>query len=86
MRETKGFSYDPEKDKDVIRHIDSQPNRSQYIWALVRKDMKGSDIVEVINRQIEKYLGNIAYTKPVAVKDSMDIGIDTNDIQSILNL
>lgn len=56
MRKTKGFSYNPEKDNDVINHIDIQQNGSQYIWNLVRKDMEQNDIEIIIKKQIEKYL------------------------------
>lgn len=84
MRKTKGFSYDPIKDKDIIDFLDKQPNFSQYLKDLVRKDMKGSDIVEIVNRQIEKYLQKYDYSKITNSNYSMDINID--NINSILNI
>lgn len=31
---------DPERDQDVIRWLDSQPEKRAYIMSLVREDMK----------------------------------------------
>lgn len=31
MRKIKGFSYDSKKDRDLIRHVNKQPNKSRYI-------------------------------------------------------
>lgn len=81
MRKTKGFSYDPIRDKDVINHIDKQPNGSQYIWSLVRKDMKENDFEELIKKQIQKYL-----QERNLVTGINTISIDKNDIEDILNL
>jgi len=81
MRKTKGFSYDPIKDKDVINHIDKQPNGSQYIWGLVRKDMRKNDFEEIIKRQIEKYL-----QERNLIAGINKIEINKNDIEDILNL
>jgi len=81
MRKTKGFSYDPEKDRDIINHINKQPNGSQYIWELVRKDMNSNSIEEIVKQQIEKYLHGINI--PAGIKS---IDIDKNDIKDILDL
>jgi len=81
MRKTKGFSYDPKKDWDVINHINKQPNGSQYVWNLVRKDMQENDIEEIIKKQIEKYLQEI--NLPAGTKS---INISKTDIEDILNL
>ena len=86
MRRTKGFSYDPEDDKDVIDHLNKQQNFSTYIKDLVRKDMKGNDIVEIINRQIEKYLKDFDYSKEPLPSRNESFEVDSNDILSILNL
>lgn len=84
MRRTKGFSYDPEKDQDVIDHITKQLNGSQYIWTLVRKDMHENDIEEIIEQKIKKYLQNMDLSTGSKEKNSIDI--DENDILNILNL
>lgn len=63
MRRTKGFSYDPKNDNDVIEHIKKQPNGSRYIWDLVRKDIKNNNIESIIKRHIEKYLKDIEHTR-----------------------
>lgn len=83
MRSTKGFSYDPEKDKDVIQHIDRQPNGSHYIWELVRKDMHNGSIEEIVNRLIEKYLQRCELPTGRLEKS---IEIDEVDIKNILNI
>lgn len=83
MRKTKGFSYDPETDKDVMEHIDKQQNGSQYVWDLVRRDIKENDIEEVIRRQIEKYLQGLELTAGYK-KDSVDI--DESELKNIMNL
>lgn len=79
MRKVKGFSYDTEKDKDVIDHVDKQPNGSQYVWELVRKDIKGSDLETIVKGIIEKYLKEINLS---ASKEP----IDADEIRNILNI
>jgi hypothetical protein len=83
VRKTKGFSYDPEIDKDVINHIDSQQNGSQYVWGLVRADMSENSIENIVNRQIKKYLQDHEIT---AGSKEKDIKLDANEIKNILNL
>lgn len=83
MRKTKGFSYDPKKDKDVIDHIGNQPNGSQYVWELVRKDMKENNIETIIKNQIEKYLKDMKLP-PRESQEIMDI--DTEEIKNILEI
>lgn len=83
MRRTKGFSYDPEKDFDVMQHIAGQQNGSQYIWDLVRRDMSENSIEEMVRKQIEKYLQGMDLSAGKE-KDAMDI--DANDIKNILDL
>lgn len=83
MRTTKGFSYDPEKDKDVIQHISKQPNGSYYIWELVRKDMRSNNLEDTVNKLIEKYLQGCELQ---AGKEKKVIEIDANEINNILNI
>jgi hypothetical protein len=83
VRKTKGFSYDPDKDKDIIDHIDSQQNGSQYIWNLVKADMSENDIESIVKRHIEKYLQG--YELQVG-KENRTIDVDINEISNILNL
>lgn len=59
MKKVKGFSYDTIKDKDVIDHIDKQGNGSQFIWDLVKKDMKGSDMQELVRKAVDEYLEEV---------------------------
>lgn len=83
MRKTKGFSYDPEKDMDVIKHINKQQNGSQYIWDLVRKDMKSQEnnIEHIVKKYIEKYLKNFEIKKR---EDTADI--DVAGVMEIINM
>lgn len=80
---TKGFGYDPVKDKAVIDYIDQQQNKSKYILDLVRQDMKKNDIEEIVKRQVEKYLQGCELQ---AGKKEKGIEIDANEINNILNL
>lgn len=83
MRKIKGFSYDPEKDKDIIEHLDRQQNMSVYIKELVRKDMKNGSIEEIVRNQIEKYLQEHEITAGMKVNN---VNLDADEIQNILNL
>lgn len=58
MRKIKGFSYDPKKDRDLIRHVDKQPNKSRYIWNLVKMDMerKNKRVEKLVVKYLKKYL------------------------------
>lgn len=60
MRKIKGFSYDEERDKEVIEHINRQQNGSKYIWDLVRKDMETGNLDDYIKNQVEEYLKDVA--------------------------
>lgn len=60
MKKVKGFSYDTVKDKDVIHHINNQGNGSQYIWSLVREDMKDSNMQELVRKAVDDYLEEVA--------------------------
>lgn len=80
MRRVKGFNYDTEKHKEIIAHIDSQPNGSQYIWSLVEKDMNSNSIEEIVKQQIEKYL------EGVEIRKEKSESIDTDEVLNILQL
>ena len=61
MNKTKGFSYDPEKDMDVINHIEKQPHQANYILSVIRSDMskqKEESLEAIIERCVEKLLKN----------------------------
>lgn len=82
MKKVKGFSYDTEKDKDVIEYIEKQPHQANYIWNLVRKDMckTESEIEELVKKYIEKYLKD----KKIDIKEESKISFD--DVKNLLNL
>lgn len=85
-RRVKGFSYDPIKDREVINHIDKQQNGSQYIWQLVRKDMKDTNIIDVINNQIEKYLKNSEIRCKKEPSTTAELDINEDEIKNILGM
>lgn len=80
MKRVKGFSFETEEDKDIINHIESQPNQSMYIKELVRKDMRATSIEEIVRQQIEKYLEGLEFKKEKSVS------IDTDEVMNILQL
>lgn len=82
MKKVKGFSYDTEKDKDVIEYIEKQPHQANYIWNLVRKDMckTESEVEELVKKYIEKYLKD----KKIDIKEESKISFD--DVKNLLNL
>lgn len=82
MKKVKGFSYDTEKDKDVIEYIEKQPHQANYIWNLVRKDMckTESEVEELVRKYIEKYLKD----KKIDIKEESKISFD--DVKNLLNL
>lgn len=80
MRRVKGFSYDTERDKDVIEHIGKQPNQCQYVWGLVRKDMgKKDNIKEIVKKYVEEILKN----KNVEIKNTI---VSKKDINQLLDI
>lgn len=82
MRKVKGFSYDTEKDKDVIEHIEKQPLQNKYVWDLIRVDMnKSENEIEVL---VEKYVREML--KGMDVKKVDDNKVDINSVMDLLNL
>lgn len=54
MKKTKGFSYDTNKDMDVINHIEKQPHQANYILSVIRSDMsKPKDEIQIL---VKKYV------------------------------
>lgn len=83
MTKVKGFGYHVIDDADVIAHIDKQPNKSRYIWDLVRKDMSELDDIDIkIKKCIEKYLSSYE----IKLKDKKEVEINEDVIFDILNL
>jgi len=81
MKKVKGFNFDTIKDRDVIEHIEKQPNQSSYIKELVRRDMNKEGIEEIVRKQIEKYLEGLEVKR----KDN-DMPINADSIMDILRL
>ena len=71
-RLSKGFSYDPIYEKEVIEYIDRQRNKSQYIWNLVREDMEKAKTAKTVET-VEK-------------AKITEINIDDDILNSILNM
>ena len=60
MKRVKGFNFDTVDDKEVIEHIEKQGNQSNYIKELVKTDMKGSDMRELVRKAVDEYLEEVA--------------------------
>lgn len=79
MKKVKGFTYDTEKDKDVIEYIEKQPNQSRYIWNLVRQDMNKNSLENLVRQYVEEIL------KEKNIKLDQK-SITKNDIVQLLNI
>lgn len=79
MKKVKGFTYDAEKDKDVIEYIEKQPNQSRYIWNLVRQDMNKNSLKNLVRQYVEEIL------KEKNIKLDQK-SITKNDIAQLLNI
>lgn len=60
MKRVKGFNFDTVEDKSIIDHIEKQGNQSNYVKELVRNDMKGSDMQELVRKAVDEYLEEVA--------------------------
>lgn len=83
MKKVKGFSFNTETDKNLLDHLNNQPNQSNYIKELIRKDMQDNSIEEIIKRHIQDYLENMDIK---ADKKEETVSIDTDEVMNILNL
>lgn len=78
MRGKKKQIYVPQEDFDVLNHLESQPNQSQYIIRLIRADMKNhkeisrEEIEKIVEEYLRKYGSNITVdTKDEQVENSV---------------
>ena len=85
MRKIKGISYETEKDKDIIKHIDKQQNGSRYVLDLVEKDMNKTDISTIIKREIDKYLRE-RNIKEIEENTDAEVQINKDEILDIMGL
>lgn len=83
MKKVKGFSYDTEKDKDVIEYIQKQPHQANYIWNLVRKDMQSNN--DQIEDMVRKYVEKILKEKNIEIKDKKKTNISKNEVMEFLS-
>lgn len=60
MKKVKGFLFDTEEDKELLDHIESKGNQSNYIKILVKEDMKSESIQELVRLEVIKYLEETA--------------------------
>ncbi len=83
MKKIKGFSYDTEKDKDVIEYIKRQPHQANYILNLVREDMnKQNNEIEIL---VKRYVSEILKEKNIEVEDKKDNTITKENVMDLLN-
>lgn len=83
MKKVKGFSYDTEKDKDVIEHIEKQPHQANYIIELIRKDMNNKN--DEIEELVKKYVKEILKNKNIELKENNN-RVSKNDVMDLLNI
>lgn len=82
MQKTKGFSYDDELDRDVIKQIEKQPHQANYIKSLIRADMyKKDNDIELL---VKKYVDKILEDKNLKADDKQKI--ELNNVMDLLNL
>lgn len=85
MKKTKGFSYDTEKDMDVINHIEKQPHQANYILELVRSDMfklKDTDIEKMVKKYVREYCESLNLSSKEVEENKIGIG----NVMDLLNL
>lgn len=84
MKKIKGFSYDTEKDKDVIQYIEKQPHQANYIIELIRKDMSNKN--DKIEELVKKYVKEILKDKNIETKSNeKENNISKNEVVDLLN-
>ncbi len=94
MKKVKGFSYDIEKDKEIIEHLDNQPiNNSRYILGLIKKDMEKETVKDIIKAEVEEYFSQLnlngASSKsctPIDQNIDQEADIDIDAINDIINM
>ena len=83
MKKVKGFSYDTEKDKDVIEHIEKQPHQANYIIELIRKDMNNKN--DKIEELVKKYVKEILKNKNIELKEK-NKRVSKDDVMDLLSI
>ena len=83
MRKIKGFSYNTERDMDVIKHIEKQPHQARYIIGLVRMDMGKVSDVELL---VRKYVEEILKDRNINIDSKKVDNISKDDIANLLNI
>lgn len=83
MKKVKGFSYDTEKDKDVIEHIEKQPHQANYIIELIRKDMNNKN--DKIEELVKKYVKEILKDKNIELKENNN-RVSKDDVMDLLSI
>lgn len=83
MKKVKGFSYDTEKDKDVIEHIEKQPHQANYIIELIRKDMNNKN--DKIEELVKKYVKEILKNKNIELKENNN-RVSKDDVMDLLSI
>ncbi len=84
MKRVKGFSYDTEKDKDVIDYIEKQPHQANYILNLIRNDMcKKDNDIEIL---VRKYVEDILKDKSIKTTDNKNNKISKENVMDLLKM
>lgn len=83
MRISKSFSFDDEKDLDILNYLSNLANQSEYIKKLIRIDMEKSSTKKKL-LQIKKLLDDILEENDITIKK--DQKLDKKDIKEIKNI
>lgn len=78
-------SLNKDKDKDIIKHIETLENASFYVRRLIRKDIQGKedDIKKFITEEIKRQLGNVTLQPDDVVAPSTPF--DAKDITNMFD-
>lgn len=89
MRLVKPFSFDPERDKDIIKHLEKQPNASAYVRELIRADIESGGkqlTLNKISKLLENYTGVTTPPKEPEEEPQADSDFDAGDINNIMEI
>lgn len=89
MRLVKPFSFDPDRDKDIIDHLEKQPNASAYVRDLIRADIESEGkqlTLNKISKLLEDYIDKPSPSKETKIQPQMSNDFDTGDLNNIIDI
>lgn len=80
MRVIKTISLDSKRDREIIRHLDSLPNASEYIRKLISMDLGLIEDDDLYSKLIEKLLSKVNMQSNTDINTpAKEIKLDTTD-------